>query len=68
MQGLSDCAFNFAIAHSASDSALAFALFIDLLEDPMASVPVSILCAKLVLLPPQPHPQTHTSLPKILRP
>ena len=61
MRDLSDCAFNFAIAHSASDSALAFALFIDLLEDPMAAIPVSTLCAKLVSIRPTQPP--HPSLP-----
>jgi hypothetical protein len=51
MRGLTDRAFDYAMAHGASDSAVAFAIFIDLLEDPrgLASIPVSALCDKLVL-------------------
>ncbi len=52
MRDLSPRAHDIAIANSASDSALAFAIFIDLLDDPLASIPVSALCAKLVRAPP----------------
>ncbi|EKX53757.1 hypothetical protein GUITHDRAFT_64281, partial [Guillardia theta CCMP2712] len=38
MDTLSQCAYDFCIANSASDSALAFALFIDQLDDPHAAI------------------------------
>ena len=48
MDCLSQCAYDFCIANSASDSALSFALFIDQLEDPLAPISPQELQLKLV--------------------
>jgi len=49
MNRLSDVAFNFAVANSASDSALAFAIFIDALPvDPLEEAPSSVIRDTLV--------------------
>jgi len=48
LNSLSQCAHDFCIANSASDSALSFALFIDQLEDPLAPISPQELQRKLV--------------------
>jgi len=50
MDSLSQCAYDFCIANSASDSALSFALFIDQLDDPLAPISPQELQHKLVLV------------------
>ena len=50
LDSLSQCAYDFCIANSASDSALAFALLIDQLPDPLTPISAQDLQQKLVFV------------------